>query len=119
MYKIAFHLRNGANFRQWQIKDASNHATYINPETHDIVMYDCNLRNQKGTSLRIFNGAEKQRGAWVECAMYEIVSKDNYTSDVEVRFNPRVCPTWVVGGLSEQDGRRIFVIKTNGRKLYI
>jgi hypothetical protein len=51
--------------------------------------------------------------------MYEIVSKDDYTSDVEVRFNPRVCPTWVVGGLSEQDGRRIFVIKTNGRKLYI
>lgn len=119
MYKIAFHLGRGVNFQKWQVKDVNNDAVYVNPETHDIVMYDCKLHNQKGTSLRIFKGGEKQRCAWVECSRYDIVIKSDYTSDVEVRFNPRVCPTWIVNGISEQDGRKINTIKTNGRKLYI
>lgn len=118
MYKIAFHLAKGVNFQKWQIRDASNDATYVCPSTHDIVLKGCTLKNQKGASLRIFNGADKLRCAWIEFESYELIAKTNYTSETELRFNPRVSPTWVVDGKDNQDGSKFNVIKTNGRKLF-
>jgi len=118
MYKIAFHLAKGANFQKFQIRDANNEATYIEPNDFDIILNNCKLKNQKGASLRIFNGGAKERCSWIEFESYEIVAKSNYVSDTEVRFNPRVSATWIVGGLNNQDNSTFAQLKTNGRKIY-
>jgi hypothetical protein len=118
MYKIAFHLARGANFQKWQIRDANNDAVYIDPAKHDLILKGCKLRNQKAASLKIFNGGDKARCSWIEFESYEVVEKWGYTSDVEVRFNPRVCPTWMIAGLPEQDNTTHDTIVSNGNKLY-
>lgn len=118
MYKIAFHLARGANFQKFQIRDANNEATYIEPNDFDIILHNCKLKNQKGASLRIFKGGDKARCAWIEFERYEVVAKGNYTSEVDVRFNPRVSPTWTVAGVDGQDDRTFAQLRTNGRKVY-
>ena len=117
MYKIAFHLAKGANFQKWQIRDSSNEATYFCPDTHTIVLRGCRLHNQKGASLRIFNGGEKNRCAWIEFESYEIIAKSQVSEGTELSFNPRVCPTWVVNG-KNADNSRFETIVTNGKKVY-
>jgi len=117
-YKIAFHLGRGKNFMHWQIKDSAGNVSYVDPETNDIVLHECTLRNQKSASLRIYNGGEKNRCAWVEFERYEVTKRSNYTSFVNVRFNPRVSPTWQVNGNSEQDGRTFSTLRTNSKNLY-
>jgi hypothetical protein len=117
--KIAFHLARGKNFMHWQIKHDDGSITYINPEHSDLILHNCTLKNQKSASARIYNGGEKNRCAWVEFDSFEIIPSAGYTSAVQVRFNPRICPTWIVQGKGEQDGRTFASIRSNNSKLYI
>lgn len=118
MNKIAFHLGRGANYMHYQIKLASGEIVYVNPDTHDITLKGCKLRNQKAASMKIFKGANKERCAWIDFESYEVTAKRNYTSDVHVRFNPRVSPTWTINGEGEKDNTTFDVLKTNGNQIY-
>lgn len=117
MYKVAFHLGRGAHYMHWQIKDDAGNVTYVNPNTHSLVLTGCKLKNQKSSSLRIFNGYEKLRCAWVQFESYQVVAPATFTGTA-VQFNPRVCPTWRVNGVEGQDDRTFGTIKTTGNQMY-
>lgn len=117
-FKIAFHLARGVNYMHWQIKDNEGNVVYVDPNKNDIVLYNCKLKNQKSASMRIFKGADKLRCAWVEFDSYEITPLRNYTSNVHVRFNPRVSPTWLVNDVDNQDDKTFDVLKTNNNQLF-
>ena len=117
MYKVAFHLGRGANYMHWQIKDDAGNVTYVNPNTHSLVLTGCKLKNQKSSSLRIFNGADKLRCAWVQFDSYEVIAATTFTGTA-VQFNPRVSPTWRVAGVEGQDERTFNTIRTTGNQMY-
>ena len=118
MYKVAFHLGRGANYMHWQIKDAQGNATYVNPNTHSLVLSGCKLKNQASTSLRIFKGYEKLRCAWIEFESYEVVAASDFKSSTHVQFNPRTAPTWRVNGVEGQDNRTFDILATTGSQVY-
>jgi hypothetical protein len=118
MYKIAFHLARGVHYMNWQIKGDNGEVIYVNPNESDIVLHNCKLKNQKSTSMKIFKGSDKFRCAWVQFDSFEIVPLSDYTSKTQVRFNPRVKPTWVVAGVDEQDNREFGVLYTNRSQLF-
>lgn len=119
MYKIAFHLAKGKNYQHWQIKDANNECIYINPNEYDLILFDCKLKNQVSSSIKIFNGGDKLRCAWIEFKDYQIVEKNNYTSDINIGFNPRKSPNWTINNEGNFDNSVYSEIKTNGNKLYL
>jgi hypothetical protein len=119
MYKIAFHLGRGKNFMHWQVKDDAGNVFYVDPKINDIILHNCTLRNQKAASLRIFNGGEKNRCAWVQFESYEVTPLTGIETDTQLRFNPRVSPTWMVAETTGQDGREFVTIYTNQSKLFI
>lgn len=117
MNKIAFHLGRGKNYMHFQLKLATGEVVYVNPNTHQIILHNCKLRNQKATSRKIFEGADKERCAWIDFESYEVVENTDYTG-VQVRFNPRVNPTWMVGEVDQQDGRTFEVLRTNMHNVF-
>lgn len=117
-HKIAFHLGRGANYMHWQIKTATGEVVYVNPNTHDIVLKGCLLKNRKSASRKIFEGADKERCAWVEFDSWEVTERKGFTSETHVRFNPRVSPTWMVNGESDKDNTTFEVLFTNQHNLY-
>lgn len=119
MYKIAFHLGRGKNFMHWQIKSDDGTIIYVDPQVNDIVLHGCTLKNQKAASQKIFNGGEKNRCAWVQFTSFEITPLTGVETDVQVRFNPRVSPTWIVGETNGHDGREFATMYTNKSKLFI
>ncbi len=117
-HKIAFHLARGINFMHFQIKMGNGEIVYVNPNTHSIILKGCMLKNRKSSSLKIFNGADKERCAWIEFDSFEIVPVIESTSNINVRFNPRVCPTWMVNNEGNKDNTTFETLYTSKHNLY-
>jgi hypothetical protein len=117
-HKIAFHLARGINFMHFQIKMGNGEIVYVNPNTHSIILRGCTLKNQKAASLKIFNGADKQRCAWVEFDSFEIVPIIETISATNVRFNPRICATWMVNNEGNKDNTTFETLYTSKHNLY-
>lgn len=104
-YKVRFHLGRGKNFMKWQISSPSGKVEYYNPTETQLTLKGCVLKNSKKVAEKIFNGGEKVVCAWVLCEDIEIntlgnfIQADNKDQSNKVRYNPRVKPNWVYGGV--------------------
>lgn len=116
-YKLRFNLGRGKNYMKWKITEPNGNYYYLDPQEHQLKLYNCFLKNRKNAALKIYNGAHKTVCAWVEAENIEILNKPIKTSNNIISFNPRIEPNWVIGG-EDADGRIIDIIVTNNTKLY-
>lgn len=112
--KVRFHLGAGEHYKHWKIEYPNGDYQFINPEKQNMVLYDCQLHNRKGTAAGIHKGGEKVVCAWVWC---ESISM-RYMTDkgIEVSYNPRVYPNWMCEG-KVADNWKFDKLQTVGNKL--
>jgi hypothetical protein len=122
MYQVRFNLGKGDKFMKWKVTNPDGTVEYYEPSEVQVRMFDCFLRNQKGTAEKIFNGANKTVCAWVECDDVVVMPvEEELVSEMEeftrVSYNPRVAPNWVCQG-ENADGEKLNVIVSEDRGLY-
>jgi hypothetical protein len=112
--KVRFHLGAGKNFMHWKIEYPNGDYQFIDPNTTNMVLYGCQLHNQKGTAKRINEGGEKVVCAWVWCDWIRMNSMTD--KGTPVTYNPRVQPNWMFEG-QNADNMRFERLQTLGNKL--
>lgn len=102
MYKVRFHLAKGKDYKKWQVvfPDGSKH--YYSPQEYTLILTDCKTRIQRAAATRIYNGANREVCAWVDCKNIDIKKCDFsqetldrylYQSE-ELAFSPKDCIDW-------------------------
>lgn len=118
-YKVRFNLGTGRNYMKWKIEGLEE-VSYYSPNDVNIVMTNCQLKNQKKIAQKIFEGANKTVCAWVKCE--SLVVKENKIFDeesaIEIKYNPRVFPNWFIGDGENVDNMIINTVFSSGRKLF-
>jgi hypothetical protein len=112
--QVRFHLAYGENYRKWQVKSADGQVMYFDPEQVSLV--GCTLHNQRGTATRIFEGANKDVCAWVECANVALAVTGN-ESGSPVFYDPKVAPFWRDAEGNNIDGKKFNRLFSYGRRL--
>ena len=117
MYKVRFHLAKGKFYKCWQVTSPNGDKDYYDPETHNLFMWGCRLRNQRKTAEKIHSGEHKTVCAWVECETFGATTKyqGNVPDDaVKVSYNPRKKPYWVDSqGVDVDDMKYNFIYSVN------
>jgi hypothetical protein len=114
-FQVRFHLGKGENFGKWQVR--YREATYyLDPERVSLNMVNCKLRNQPSAAQKIYAGAHKKVCAWIDCEELEVGHPVHHVG-VPVSYNPRVAPHWRGEAGENIDGKRIGLLRSNGRQL--
>lgn len=117
MYKVRFHLAKGKFYKCWQVTSPNGDKDYYDPETHNLFMWGCKLRNQRKTAEKIHSGEHKTVCAWVECKNFGATSKCHFNvpdDAVKVSYNPRKKPYWVDSqGVDVDDMKYNFIYSVN------
>jgi len=71
MYLVRFNLENGPHYMQWQIRN-DGFDEYYSPDTVQLLMHQCHLRNKPKIAQEIFDGERKRVCAWIECDHVDI-----------------------------------------------
>lgn len=93
MIKVRFHLAKGENFKKWQVR-RKDEVYYYDPDTVNLVMTNCKLKNQKATAQKIHDGANKSVCAWIECDEVEVLAGSYPRPDEFYFYNPKHLPHW-------------------------
>lgn len=123
-YKVRFHLGRGKNFMKWQVTSPCGFVEYYDPTECQLILTDCVVKNSRKVAEKIFNGGEKVVCAWVLCDAIHInfiapfIQADNKDQSNRLRYNPRVTPNWVYGGVVV-DGCKFQKLVSVDRGLYI
>lgn len=115
MYKVRFHLGAGPHFLHWQVRHGEE-VTYHKPEDVQLVLTECKLRNQPKKAQEIFDGANKDVCAWVECKTVEVKSGVQ-GGTYPVQYNPRRVPHWTNPAGDNLDNAEFETIISQGRSL--
>lgn len=116
-YKVRFNLGKGKNYMKWKIEGPDG-VNYYNPSEVQIVMTDCQLKNQIKTAEKILDGAHKTVCAWVRCVNVEIKQPSTEPRLTQLKYNPRVRPYWCINDLNA-DNMLIEQVLSSDRKLFI
>ena len=123
LYKVRFNLGKGKNYMKWKVEgpDGVGHyaVSYYNPDEVQIVMYGCQLKNQKKTAEKILAGAHKTVCAWIKCEAVDIQQPNTVVLDdfIHLNYNPRVLPHWFINDGENADGMVMEQVVSVGRKL--
>jgi hypothetical protein len=105
--KVRFNLGRGKHYMKWKIQSSAG-VEYHSPEDVDLVLKNCQLKNNRKRAESIYNGENKDVCAWILCDSVEIKEKVrlsfttedeiiafvNLTDSKRLRYNPRVHPYW-------------------------
>ena len=69
--KVRFNLGRGKNYMKWKIQSKSG-VEYHYPADVQLIMKGCQLKNNRKTAEKIFNGENKDVCAWVLCDSIDI-----------------------------------------------
>lgn len=124
MYKVRFHLAAGDNYRQWQVKEGDK-VNYYSPEEFTLHMMICELHNNPNIASKIYQGANKDVCAWIQCEILSIsprveLSQEKLRDNLfdPISYNPRVVPFWTDENRNNLDGELYLAIVTDGRNLW-
>jgi len=100
-YKVRFNLGKGKNYMKWKVEGPEG-VTYYNPTDVQIIMHNCQLKNQRTTAEKIHGGAHKTVCAWVRCEKLftrtqDFLQLDAYVDSTQLKYNPRKLPHWFAG----------------------
>jgi len=116
--KVRFNLGRGKNYMKWKIQSKSG-VEYHYPADVQLIMKGCQLKNNRKTAEKIFNGENKDVCAWVLCDSIDI-KFDNFEKvwvKDKLSYNPRKQPHWVWNGW-DVDNKRIDEIITIDYGMY-
>jgi len=120
-YKVRFNLGRGDNYMKWKVTDPKGEVVYYDPNKVQLFMWDCQLKNNRKTAEKIFNGENKSVCSWVTCDMFawkpypSTWRAEDYRQ--EIRYNPRVNPFWTMDGV-DSDNRKVEFIFSGYKQLF-
>ena len=122
--KVRFNLSRGKNYLKWKIEYPSGEVEYCSPTGTQLIMKTCQLKNNRKTAEKIFNGEHKTVCAWILCEDIEVrfdkfVAYDNNPSNLRLRYNPKITPNWVLNKMTDADGFKFNEIGTVDYGLYV
>lgn len=121
--KVRFNLGRGPNYMKWKVQYPSGSVEYCNPQTSQLILKGCTLKNNRKTAEKIFNGEDKVVCAWILCediqVNYNIIDSIDDLSDNRLSYNPRVNPYWVLGKETPADGFKFNEISSMHYKLFV
>jgi hypothetical protein len=120
--KVRFNLGKGKNYMKWKVEYPDGFVDYYNPIETQLILKNCQLKNNRKTAEKILNGEHKTVCAWVLCEDIEL-KYDNFTPfqnmDLKLlKYNPKVLPYWVVDDLC-MDNSKIDEIGSIHNKLFL
>jgi len=116
--KIRFNLGKGKNYLKWKVERPGKETEYLDPNEVQLVLRNCELKNNQTSSKKIFDGANKRVCSWVLCESMEIKTNDfSSHSENQIRYNPRVQPNWLLNG-ENVDGQKFDTIISVGKNLF-
>jgi hypothetical protein len=119
--KVRFNLGAGKHYMKWKIEGPLG-VEYHDPNLVQLVMNNCQLKNNKKTAQKIFDGTHKTVCAWVLCDSVSINYLDTPHYEVlhglnQIKYNPRISPNWMLNDCN-CDGFKIKRIVSTNNKLY-
>jgi len=119
--KVRFNLGAGKNYMKWKVESPSG-VSYHDPNLVQLVMNNCQLKNNKKTAQKIFDGTHKTVCAWILCESISINHIDTPGYEIlhgldQIKYNPRVTPNWVLNDCNF-DNFTVARIVSTGNKLY-
>ena len=116
--KIRFNLGKGKNYLKWKVERPEKETEYLDPNEVQLVLRNCELKNNQKSAQEIFQGDYKKVCSWVLCESVEIKRNDfSSHSENQIRYNPRVQPNWLLNG-ENVDGQKFDTIISDGRRLF-
>jgi hypothetical protein len=103
---------------KWKVEGPSG-TEYYSPTEVQLVLHNCQLKNNRKTAEKIFNGENKDVCAWVLCDSITI-KRDNFDKvwiKDKLSYNPRKQPYWVWNNW-DVDNKRIAEIVTIDNGMY-
>ena len=121
-YKVRFNLGRGKNYMKWKVEGPDG-ITYYNPTEVQIIMHNCQLKNQRKTAEKIHDGAHKTVCAWVRCEKLstrtqDFLRLDSYADIIQLKYNPKRLPHWFIGPGRDMDNSEWKLIATIDYKLF-
>ena len=113
--KVRFHLGRGENYMKWQLKGRDGTTVYLDPQTVQLRLKNCTLKNNKKLAREIHEGANKTVCAWIMCEEAEVTHEK--PEGTEIGYNPRKNPFWT-DGTSDLDNKKYVQIVSDGRRLF-
>lgn len=116
--KVRFNLGKGKNYMKWKIWSKSG-VEYHSPSDVQLIMHNCQLKNNRKTAEKIFNGENKDVCAWVVCDSITI-RHENFEKvwfKDKLSYNPRKNPYWCWNGF-EVDNDKFVKIVSSDNGLY-
>lgn len=94
---------------KWKVSYPDGKVEYLNPEDVQLTMIGCQLKNNRKTANKIYEGENKTVCAWVVCDSLSISPINFYSADstfheIEwrkvdiIKYNPRLKPYWFMQG---------------------
>lgn len=124
-YTVRRHLQKGKEYGFFQIRGHVTDAKQgevielINPEKFNIAFINCKLYSKEKQAEKIFKGlTTKKPCAWIIFESYIITPKEEIKEVINLEFNPRKNPFWVLDG-KNVDNKLINKIVMNNSKLFI
>ena len=117
-FKVRFNLGRGVKYLKWKIEHPDKEPEYLDPNEVQLVLRNCELKNNQKSAQEIFQGDYKKVCSWVLCESVEIKTNDFSThSENQIRYNPRVQPNWLMND-KNVDGEKFDTIISDGRRLF-
>jgi len=119
--KVRFNLGAGKHYMKWKIEGPLG-VEYHDPNLVQLIMSNCQLKNNKKTAQKIFDGVHKTVCAWILCDDIEINHLDYPGYELkyglnQIKYNPRVAPNWTLHDCN-YDGFNLPCIISIGNKLF-
>ena len=127
MFKVRFHLGRGPYYKYWQIRDLKDKDAgpkYVNPETSQLVLVDCELVCNETKARKVYSRGVKDVCGWIKCEYVHwhdlhLSSHINVDGYSHLSFNPIINPSWGMQGLDYPiNGLKIDRLVTYGNKVY-
>lgn len=109
--KVRFNLGKGKNYMKWKIWSKSG-VEYHSPCDVQLIMHNCQLKNNRKTAEKIFNGMNKDVCAWVVCDSITI-RHENFEKvwfKDKLSYNPRKNPYWCWNGFEADNDKFVKIV---------
>ena len=119
--KVRFNLSRGINYMKWKITYPDGNVEYHIPTDVQLVMKNCELKNNRNIASKIFNGASKEVCAWILCEEVEIVTENFNSLNIagkQIKYNPKIQPNWVMDEINV-DGLKANQIESIDYSLFV
>lgn len=120
--KVRFNLSAGKNFMKWKIEYPDKKAEYLDPNTFQLSLSGCTLKNQRKTAQKINDGAHKTVCAWVLCNeinINSVINTELVVNETQLKYNPRKLPYWFIDEDINVDNLNVSKIVSLGNKLFV